>query len=453
VRTFGVLIAADSCVNVRPKTRKANSDAGEITPARLYGGRVFIALALAWLAATNSAVRGQEKDSGWQAEVRKQAEAHNWAGALRIVDGELARAPNDLEELAWRARLLLWSGSVEDAERLFRELTIRERRDPDLFLGLANALARKGRWEESLQALNRATEIDPNRADLHAARGRTLRALNRADEAREEFSRACALDPGNEEATQGLLSVRREFKNELRVGWDTDRFSYTDAYEGQWVSLTTRWTEHWGTSVAGNFFQRINNGAGKFAASVTARSVHWGVLTAGGATARDNGIIPKHEIFFAYDRGWRVSEANFLRGVEMEYAQHWYGYTSARIFTLNGSATIYLPREWSWSINLTGARSNFPGLSPGWRPSGVTRLSFPLVRRKEGFTGGSVFFAAGTEQFALVDQLGSFSSHTLGGTVKLRFTARQDVTAYGAFQQRTSNRTQTSFGMSYGIHF
>jgi tetratricopeptide (TPR) repeat protein len=440
-------------MKVCSKARIANAKAGENVRKRPCRDRVFIALALACVAATCSAVGAQETESGWQAEVRKQAEAHDWAGALRIVDGELARVPNDLEVLAWRARLLLWSGRVEDAERLFRELTIRERRDPDLFLGLANALAREGRWEESLQALNRATEIDPKRADLRAARGRTLRALNRADEAREEFSKALALNPGDAEAKEGLLSVRREFKNELRLGWDTDRFNYTDAYEGEWASLTTRWTEHWGTNFAGNFFQRINTGAGKFVASATARSVHWGALTAGGATARDNGIIPKHEIFFSYARGWRVSEMSFFRGVEMEYGQHWYAYTSARIFTLNGAATIYLPREWSWFINITDAQSHFSGLSPGWRPSGVTRLSFPVLRGKEGFAGGSVFFAAGSEQFALVDQLGSFSSRTWGGSLKLRFTARQDVTAYGAYQQRTAGRTQTSFGMSYGIRF
>jgi tetratricopeptide (TPR) repeat protein len=440
-------------VKVCSKARIANAETGEYASKRPFRDRVFIVLALACLVATCSAVRAQEKDSGWQAEVRKQAEAHDWDAGLRIVDGQLARVPNDLEVLAWRARLLLWSGRVEDAERLFQELTIRERRDPDLFLGLASALAREGRWEESLQALNRATEIDPNRADLHAALGRTLRTLKRGDEAREEFSKALALEPGNEEATQGLLSVRREFKNELRLGWDTDRFNYTDPYEGEWVSLTTRWNEHWGSCIAGNFFRRINTGAGKFVASATARSAHWGALTAGGATARDNGIIPNHEIFFSYDHGWRVSEMSFLRGVEMEYGQHWYAYPSARIFTLNSAATIYLPREWSWFINITGARSHFSGLSPGWRPSGVTRLSFPLVRGKEGFAGGSVFFATGTEQFALVDQLGSFSSRTWGGSLKLRFTASQDVTAYGAYQQRTAGRTQTSFGMSYGIRF
>jgi hypothetical protein len=37
--------------------------------------------------------------------------------------------------------------------------------------------------------------------------------------------------------------------------------------------------------------------------------------------------------------------------------------------------------------------------------------------------------------------------------LRFRFTALQDVTAYGAFQQRTQGREQTSFGFSYGIRF
>jgi hypothetical protein len=64
-----------------------------------------------------------------------------------------------------------------------------------------------------------------------------------------------------------------------------------------------------------------------------------------------------------------------------------------------------------------------------------------------------VFFAVGTEDFAQVDQIGSFASQTYGGGLCFRFTTRQDVTAYGAFQQRTQDRAQTSFGFSYGIRF
>jgi hypothetical protein len=59
----------------------------------------------------------------------------------------------------------------------------------------------------------------------------------------------------------------------------------------------------------------------------------------------------------------------------------------------------------------------------------------------------------GTEDFAQVDQIGSFASQTYGAGLRFRFTARQDITGYAAFQQRTQNRSETSFGFSYGIRF
>ena len=66
---------------------------------------------------------------------------------------------------------------------------------------------------------------------------------------------------------------------------------------------------------------------------------------------------------------------------------------------------------------------------------------------------GNVFFAVGTEDFALVNEIGSFSSQTYGGGLRFQITTRQDVTGYAAFQQRTQDRTDTSFGWSYGIRF
>ncbi len=102
---------------------------------------------------------------------------------------------------------------------------------------------------------------------------------------------------------------------------------------------------------------------------------------------------------------------------------------------------------------MTGARSRFPAIPAEWRPSGTTRLNFPLASFGERRLSGNVFFAAGTENFASVDQLGRFSSHTYGGGFRFRFTARQDVTAYSGYQKRTQGRTDTAFGWSYGIRF
>ncbi len=137
----------------------------------------------------------------------------------------------------------------------------------------------------------------------------------------------------------------------------------------------------------------------------------------------------------------------------MIYGQHWYWYTTARVLTAHEMAIVYLPRDWSWSIGLTEARSHFSDTNIDWRPSGQTRLGFPLGHWYQRELSGNVFYAVGTEDFAQLDQIGSFASRTYGGGLRFRLTARQDVAGYAAFQQRTQDRAQTNFGLSYGIRF
>ena len=173
----------------------------------------------------------------------------------------------------------------------------------------------------------------------------------------------------------------------------------------------------------------------------------------GGAAGHDNGVVPRSEAFFELDHGWKISETNFVRSMEIVYGQHWYWYQASRILALNGTAIVYLPREWTLSLGATGARSAFSGTQAEWRPSGMTRLGFPLAGWGERRLSGSVFFAVGTEDFARVDQIGRFASQTYGGGVRFQITARQDVAGFGSYQKRTQDRTDTSFGLSYGIHF
>jgi tetratricopeptide (TPR) repeat protein len=398
-------------------------------------------------------LRAQQPPQEWQTEVRKYAEAKDWANAMRIVDQELARSPQDVDVRAWRARVLTWSGYLTDAEVEYLQIVKVDRNDPDIWMGLASVYLREGRTQEALRALNRAVELDPMRDDLRAARGRVLRAAGERSEARLEFQKALELNPASDEARAGLISIRGEPKQELRFGFDEDLFNFASANRDQWASLVSQWTQHWATSVGGNFYQRGGMDAGKFAASVTGRAARWGALTAGGATGHDNGVIPKSESFFLYDRGWKVREDGVVRGLEATYGQHWYWYTTARILALNSSVIIYLPHEWTWSFGLTEARSHFSGLSPDWKPSGMSKLGFPIAGWKTRQLSGNLLFAAGTENFAQIDQIGAFSSHTFGGGLRLQLTARQDLNGFGAFQQRTNNKTETSFGFNYGIHF
>jgi len=395
----------------------------------------------------------QDQPSEWQTQVRKFAETKDWDSAMRIVEGELARAPQDMDVRAWRARVLNWSGHPAEAEKEYLEILKVSRNDPDNWMGLAGAYLREGKIEDGLRALDRAVELDPKRADLRAARARALRAMGEQNEARMEFQMALNLDPTSMEARAGLISVRGEPRHEMRFGQGNDLFNFTSANHDGWVSLLSQWTPHWSTSFAGSFYERAGIRAGKFSGAITGRMSRWGALTVGGAAGHDNAVIPKSEAFFDVNHGWKASETNFLRGVEFDYRQHWYWYQTSRICTLNGTTIIYLPRDFTLSLGATGVRSTFSGTGAEWRPSGMTRLGFPLANGGEKRLSGSIFFAAGTEDFAQIDQIGRFASQTYGGGLRFQINARQDVTGYASYQKRTQDRTDTSFGLSYGIHF
>jgi tetratricopeptide (TPR) repeat protein len=397
--------------------------------------------------------RSQEPRPSWQSEVTRQAQAQNWDAAIRIVDREAARVPQDMDVRAWRARLLTWSGRIAEAEKEYLEILKVSRNDPDNWMGLSSVYSREGRVDDALRALDRAVELDPQRADLHSARARVLRAQGEKTEARKEFQKALNLDPGSAEARAGLLSLRGEPKHELRFGQNDDLFNFTSANHDAGVSLLSQWTAHWATSLAGNFYERAGVGAGKFSGAITGRLPRRGSLTAGGAVGHDNAVIPKSEFFFDLNRGWKVSEERFLRALEFDYGQHWYWYQSSRILTLNATVMVYLSRDWAVSLGSSGVRSAFSGTGAEWRPSGMVRLGFPLANWGERRLAGNAFFAAGSEDFAQIDQIGRFASHTYGGGLRFRITERQDVTGYASYQKRTLGRTDTNIGLSYGIHF
>src|SRR5690348_4057548 len=407
-----------------------------------------IALLLAVLS-----VNGWGQAPDWQGQVRKYAEARDWASAMRLVEQEIAQAPQDMDVRAWRARVLDWSGKLQEAEKEYLEILKVSRMDPDNWMGLASVYLREGKLSYAYRAISTAEELDPKRSDIHAARARILRAEGQRKEAQSEFQSALHLDPGSAEAREGVTSVRRGAQHELRVGQDNDLLSYSDGFHDEWISFASQWTSHWTTNFAGNFYQRSGVEAGKFVGSVTRRESKWGALTVGGAIGHDNAVIPKSEAFFELDHGWRVGESGFVRGVEFNYSQHWYWYQSARILSLTGTTLVYFPRNWTFTLGSTSSRSAFSGTNAEWRPSGIARLGFPLVHWGDQKLSGSVSFAAGTENFAIVDQIGSFSSQTYGSGLRLQITDRQDLTGFAGYQKRTQNRTDTIFGMSYGIHF
>src|ERR1700731_313440 len=165
-----------------------------------------------------SAVWGQSATPDWQLQIRRYSEKQDWVSALRLVDQEISRAPQDMDVRAWRARVLAWAGHLAEAEKEYLEILKVSRSDPDNWMGLANVYLQEGRTEQALRALDVAVQLDPSRTDLHAARARALRAEGERNKAQLEFQHALNLDPTSEEVRDGLISLRPEAKHELRFG-------------------------------------------------------------------------------------------------------------------------------------------------------------------------------------------------------------------------------------------
>lgn len=417
------------------------------------GLRVVLFCMIATAALWVGRAYGQSPIPNWKDQVRRYAQAQDWESAMRIVEEQISRAPQDTDVRAWRARVLGWSGRFAAAEAEYREILSVSDKDADNWMGLAHVYLREGKIEEAKQAILRAEQLDPHRPDIKIERGCILRAAGERAKAESEFQKALELNPRDRDAHAGLLSVRSQPKQELRVGQNNDLLNYTSDYHDEWVTLNSQWTPRWGTSLSGDFYQRADETAEKFVGSVTRRQPKWGALTVGGAVGRDNNVIPRSEGFFEVDHAWKTRETGFLRGLELVYGQHWYWYQSARVLTLTESTVVYLPQEWTFTVGATGARSAFSGTAAEWRPSEIMRLAFPLARWGATRLQGNIYFALGSENFSVADQIGTFASQTYGGGLRFKLTERQEIAGYAGFQKRTQDRTDLNCGMSYAIYF
>jgi len=384
----------------------------------------------------------------WQPQVRKDVENQHIDAALAIVDQRLVDAPEDLEAHGWRGRLLAWKGRWSEGEAEYRYVLNKVPNDTEILTGLSDVLLWQRKYTAALQTLDQARKISPSDPEILSRRARVLALLGRTPEARSEYQQTLLFDTQNADARTGLDSLRENTKHELRVGEDVDVFNYADAGQTQGVSLSSRWNQRWSTVFGVSTYQRFGQDAVKFLASTAFHLTARDWFTVGSAVANSQSVVPTNEALFEYGHAFRI-ENRWLRGLESSYQQHWFWYQGAHVLTLNTSQIVYLPHEWTWSLNVTGARTGFLGTPIDWTPSGWTKLGFPLQRR----VTGDVFFAVGSENFAQIDQIGRFSAHTFGGGLRYQFAARQDITGYVARQDRTQGQIDTSFGLSYGIHF
>ncbi len=426
----------------------------KLSAFRAHAGRVFaVACMVTAICAAVSLAAAQQSapmlsDTDWQQKVRDDAKRGQLDDALALIEAQIAQHPGDLEAHGWRGRVLAWKGRWAEAEDEYKTVLLHAPDDVEILCALADVLLWQEKLPAALESIDSARARSPSEPEVLLRRARILRALGRTAEAHADFKKVLDQDPRNSEAKSGLASMRPEYKHELRLGDDIDSFNFADTAQRQSVSVKSAWSRRWSTVVESSFYQRFGEVAQKVTATSWFRLSGSDWIGVGAGGANDHGIVPKCEASFEYGHGLRFHNP-WIRGLEASYQQRWLWYAGAHVLTLSFGQTYYLPRDWTWGLTVNGARSGFAQTGVDWVPSGSTRLGFPVIRR----LSGHVMFAVGSEDFAQVDQIGRFAAHTFGGGVRFQVAANQDVQGYVARQNRSRGRSQTSYGVSYGIHF
>jgi tetratricopeptide (TPR) repeat protein len=408
--------------------------------------RILMVLTVLYLGCASPFCKAQDR-SKWREIIQSDLDDHQFKTALQVVEQRLAENPGDLEARAWHARILSWTGEWDQAQLEYEHLLQLAPNDLDILAGLSDVFMWEGRPATALPLVERALQRSPRDAELLVRRAKLLQMLGRDRESAEGYREVLSHNPENPDARRGLLALRSESKHELRIGDDIDLLSYASNGQAVSASLASQWNRSWSTQFGTSAWQRFGKDAFKLSGSTSFRITRRDSLSFAAAGADDHGVVPHTEASFGYGHGFRLHDG--FRGYELSYQQRWLWYRDAHVLTLGVGQLLYFPRDWTWTLAVSGARTGFASSRIEWSPSGLTRLQFPIAHG----LAGQGFFAVGTENFAEVDQIGRFSARTVGAGLHYRLNPRQDVGGYAGFQNRSLNQSQISFGLTYGIRF
>jgi tetratricopeptide (TPR) repeat protein len=197
-------------------------------------GRIALAKAHAWNGQTAAAVAIYDsilaRESTYRDAAFGAAQALAWAGqfkaAIARYDQWLVENPKDIEAGLSRARVLAWSGKLPEAERSYAQLGADgEHLEADKGVALVSAWrGNLGRSEKLWRGLTTKTPKDP---EIWVGLAQVLRWTGRSEEARVALRKAIAVDPEHADAREQMRWVKAELGTTIEpgawAGWDSDQ--------------------------------------------------------------------------------------------------------------------------------------------------------------------------------------------------------------------------------------
>jgi tetratricopeptide (TPR) repeat protein len=144
-------------------------------------------------------------------------EAGDSEAAIATLEAALAAAPSHLALVDIGARAYIDTGRISDAEKLTSAALAKFDTEGWAHGSHARVLLAKSDAAAAVAELDRAVELSPGDASLHALRGDATRGVGSRDAAKASYEKALQLDPGQPRALSGFVTLLIDSGNYARA--------------------------------------------------------------------------------------------------------------------------------------------------------------------------------------------------------------------------------------------
>lgn len=345
--------------------------------------------------------------------------AKRFSEAREIYRSLLEREPANDDHRMWIARLSSWMGDPAEAEAQYDIVLSHDALNADAMIGKAFVLIGRRRLDEASALLERAESLAPDNSDIQVARGSLERARN------------------------APVETRKTRSVELQLGYQFDHFSFTSP--GNMGSVTAAYVGELGRmAVHYEAWDRFGERTSRGGVSAMRRVGRRWYLRGGTMQAAQNSILARNEFSGGVSRA-------LPRGLSAGVDYRLLRFAEARVNAISPSLEYYFRQPIWLQVVLNRTWTSFrqtPGLD-------AADFSFVAQYHQQvtSFARIRAGYARGNESYAgvSIDRLGRFEANTwiAGGDFKL--SPSFSVGPFCAFQYRSNDRRQQTFGFNLTV--